>query len=356
MSSNERKDHLHHNYDPFQGFNRSSNTFPFFDDNNNNNNPSIYSNQLQSDASPVTQNFQGFDPSFMSFTDYLHGSAVDYNSFSKAFDMSCSSISDHVLSPQIDVDSGNSSKKIGATADNNNDVTENPSTPNSSVSSSSNEGAADEGSTKSSKKDKLPKASEDGGEDDKSKKVNKPKKEKRKREPRVAFLTKSEIDHLEDGYRWRKYGQKAVKNSPYPRSYYRCTSQKCGVKKRVERSFQDPSVVITTYEGQHNHHLPATLRGNAAMFSPSSLLASSAAAMGPGFPHDFLSQLLPPPSTASNNPAAAGGGGGASNNTTNSNLFYQSLAPPNQQQQQLQVPDYGLLQDLVSSFTHRQAP
>lgn len=43
------------------------------------------------------------------------------------------------------------------------------------------------------------------------------KKEKRQREPRFAFLTKSEIDHLEDGYRWRKYGQKAVKNSPYPR-------------------------------------------------------------------------------------------------------------------------------------------
>jgi len=30
-------------------------------------------------------------------------------------------------------------------------------------------------------------------------------------------MTKSEIDHLEDGYRWRKYGQKAVKNSPFPR-------------------------------------------------------------------------------------------------------------------------------------------
>lgn len=43
------------------------------------------------------------------------------------------------------------------------------------------------------------------------------KKEKKPKEPRFAFLTKSEIDHLEDGYRWRKYGQKAVKNSPYPR-------------------------------------------------------------------------------------------------------------------------------------------
>ncbi|KAE8709447.1 hypothetical protein F3Y22_tig00110331pilonHSYRG00064 [Hibiscus syriacus] len=40
---------------------------------------------------------------------------------------------------------------------------------------------------------------------------------RKQKEPRFAFMTKSEVDHLEDGYRWRKYGQKAVKNSPYPR-------------------------------------------------------------------------------------------------------------------------------------------
>lgn len=47
----------------------------------------------------------------------------------------------------------------------------------------------------------------------------KPKKknQKRQREPRFAFMTKSEVDHLDDGFRWRKYGQKAVKNSPFPR-------------------------------------------------------------------------------------------------------------------------------------------
>lgn len=45
----------------------------------------------------------------------------------------------------------------------------------------------------------------------------KKKGQKRIRQPRFAFVTKSEIDHLEDGYRWRKYGQKAVKNSPFPR-------------------------------------------------------------------------------------------------------------------------------------------
>ncbi|XP_068654982.1 probable WRKY transcription factor 57 [Aristolochia californica] len=92
--------------------------------------------------------------------------------------------------------------------------------------------------------------------DEKSAEIANDKKKghKRLRLPRFAFMTKSEVDHLEDGYRWRKYGQKAVKNSPFPRSYYRCTNSKCSVKKRVERSYEDPSIVITTYEGQHCHH------------------------------------------------------------------------------------------------------
>lgn len=38
--------------------------------------------------------------------------------------------------------------------------------------------------------------------------------------PRFAFRTKSSEDVLDDGYRWRKYGQKAVKNSIYPRYVY----------------------------------------------------------------------------------------------------------------------------------------
>ncbi|XP_071691085.1 probable WRKY transcription factor 57 [Rutidosis leptorrhynchoides] len=83
----------------------------------------------------------------------------------------------------------------------------------------------------------------------------KKKGSKRIQQQRFAFVTKSEIDHLEDGYRWRKYGQKAVKNSPFPRSYYRCTNSKCTVKKRIERSSTNPTTVITTYEGQHCHHI-----------------------------------------------------------------------------------------------------
>jgi WRKY transcription factor 33 len=77
------------------------------------------------------------------------------------------------------------------------------------------------------------------------------------REPRVVVQTTSDIDILDDGYRWRKYGQKVVKGNPNPRSYYKCTSQSCPVKKHVERACHDLRSVITTYEGKHNHNVPA---------------------------------------------------------------------------------------------------
>lgn len=34
------------------------------------------------------------------------------------------------------------------------------------------------------------------------------------------------------------------------------------MKKRVERSSDDPTIVVTTYEGQHTHPSPATPRGS----------------------------------------------------------------------------------------------
>jgi hypothetical protein len=76
---------------------------------------------------------------------------------------------------------------------------------------------------------------------------------KRCKKPRYAFQTRSQVDILDDGYRWRKYGQKAVKNNKFPRSYYRCTYQGCNVKKQVQRLSKDEEVVVTTYEGMHSH-------------------------------------------------------------------------------------------------------
>ncbi|GFZ10889.1 WRKY DNA-binding protein 57 [Actinidia rufa] len=115
----------------------------------------------------------------------------------------------------------------------------------------------------SSSEDQPEKSTASGGNKPPAETASKVRKkgQKRIRQPRFAFMTKSEVDHLEDGYRWRKYGQKAVKNSPFPRSYYRCTNSKCTVKKRVERSSEDPTIVITTYEGQHCHHTVGFPRG-----------------------------------------------------------------------------------------------
>ncbi|XP_020219778.1 probable WRKY transcription factor 43 [Cajanus cajan] len=76
---------------------------------------------------------------------------------------------------------------------------------------------------------------------------------KKTTQPRFAFQTRSADDILDDGYRWRKYGQKTVKNSIHPRSYYRCTHHTCNVKKQVQRLSKDTTIVVTTYEGIHNH-------------------------------------------------------------------------------------------------------
>ncbi|VAH09845.1 unnamed protein product [Triticum turgidum subsp. durum] len=81
----------------------------------------------------------------------------------------------------------------------------------------------------------------------------------RPRTERIAFRTRSEIEILDDGYKWRKYGKKSVKNSPNPRNYYRCSTEGCSVKKRVERDRDDPAYVVTTYEGTHSHVSPSTV-------------------------------------------------------------------------------------------------
>ncbi|KAH9619666.1 hypothetical protein KSS87_002205 [Heliosperma pusillum] len=95
------------------------------------------------------------------------------------------------------------------------------------------------------------------------------------KEPRVIVQTTSEIDILDDGFRWRKYGQKVVKGNPNPRSYYKCTSTGCPVRKHVERASHDMRAVITTYEGKHNHDVPAA-RGSSGYNNGSAPVRPSA--------------------------------------------------------------------------------
>ncbi|KAG5546785.1 hypothetical protein RHGRI_018830 [Rhododendron griersonianum] len=102
------------------------------------------------------------------------------------------------------------------------------------------------------------------------------------REPRVVVQTTSEVDILDDGYRWRKYGQKVVKGNPNPRSYYKCTSTGCTVRKHVERASHDLKSVITTYEGKHNHNVPAARNGNSIAPNNGPAQGASAAA-GSGY-------------------------------------------------------------------------
>lgn len=67
----------------------------------------------------------------------------------------------------------------------------------------------------------------------------------------------------DDGYNWRKYGQKQVKGSENPRSYYKCTYPNCPTKKKVERSIEGQITEIV-YKGTHNHPKPQSTRRNSS--------------------------------------------------------------------------------------------
>lgn len=86
------------------------------------------------------------------------------------------------------------------------------------------------------------------------------------------------------------------------RSYYRCTRAGCSVKKRVERSSDDPSFVVTTYEGQHSHPISLMPHGSFGTLRESSTGHGSAGLVLPPYqnhsqPFDlFTSSPSPSPS------------------------------------------------------------
>lgn len=69
--------------------------------------------------------------------------------------------------------------------------------------------------------------------------------------PRFVVTIDQVVDPHRDGFEWRKYGQKNVKNRKFPRSYYKCNHGDCPVRKQVEEL--QSGQMMCTYECYHNH-------------------------------------------------------------------------------------------------------
>nr|GMD92757.1 probable WRKY transcription factor 65 isoform X1 [Ipomoea batatas] len=111
--------------------------------------------------------------------------------------------------------------------------------------------------------------------------------------------SKSEVYPPPDSWSWRKYGQKPIKGSPYPRGYYRCSSSKgCPARKQVERSRLDPTMLLITYSSEHNHPHPTKIHHHYAAGTGTGTGAATSSSSAATTPTDSAADPGSPPKPA----------------------------------------------------------
>lgn len=83
-----------------------------------------------------------------------------------------------------------------------------------------------------------------------------PNKKRKTEDSKSIYITMA--PHY-DGYKWRKYGEKTIQNSAYPRTYYRCThkNEGCLATKKIQQqdddkyNYESPMFQVI-YENKHS--------------------------------------------------------------------------------------------------------